>query len=191
MAVTETMVFKFDGGYWDSYRVIGTHAHALVYAWNWMTLLADPRCNVAVFHDLETTFFGMMRYDVGYDQSAKQFVWLSAAKPDAKLRRFPGQYVVSPTGEANRLLSGLVGCRVGLATLQPDDPSLRVLWGNGPAGRITLVAVHRSAGSKKLAFPGLAVESAESLTADDLGSTLPGQYRVAPLGVRSGSARSD
>ena len=52
MAVTETMVFKFDGGYWDSYRVIGTHAHALVYAWNWMTLLADPRCNMAVFHDL-------------------------------------------------------------------------------------------------------------------------------------------
>jgi hypothetical protein len=183
MAVTETMVFKFDGGYWDSYRLIGTHAHALLYAWNWMTLLADPRCNMAVFHDLESTYFGMMRYDVGYDEAAGQFVWLAATKPEQKLRRFPGQYVLSSTCAANRLLSELVGCRVGLATMQPSDPSLRVLWGVALSGRDILVAVHRSPGPKTLAFAGRAVENAKCLTADGLGALLPGQYRVAPLNV--------
>jgi hypothetical protein len=184
MALTETTVFKFDDAYWDPYRVIGTHAHALVYTWNWMTVLADPRCNAAVFHDLETTFFGMMRYNVGYDEAAKQFVQLSAAKPDAKLRRFPGQYVLSPTSEANRLLSSLVGYRVGLAALQPNDPSTRVLWGTDPSGRIAMVAVRRSPEGRTLSVPGLTIESAESLTADDLNAALPGQHRVARLNVR-------
>jgi hypothetical protein len=183
MAVTETMVFKFDKGYWDSLRVIGTHAHALLYAWNWMAMLADPRCNMAVFHDLETPFFGMLRYDVGYDETARQFTWLAATKAEQKLRRFPEQYVLSPTSAANRLLSEVVGCRAGLARTNPDDPNVRILWGVDAAGRSLAVAVHRSPERKRLAFPGYKVESAQSLTADNLESVLPGQYRVAALSV--------
>ena len=183
MAVTETMVFKFDKGYWDSLRIIGTHAHALVYAWNWMAMLADTRCNMAVFHDLETPFFGMLRYDVGYDETAHQFTWLAATKPQQKLRRFPEQYVLSPTSAANRLLSEVVGCRAGLARTNPEDPSVRILWGVDAAGRSLAVAVHRSPSSMRLAFPGCKVESVRSLTADNLESVLPGQYRVAALSV--------
>lgn len=183
MAVSETMVFKFDGNYWDSYRVIGTHAHALVYAWNWMAFLNDPRCNMAVFHDLETPFFGMMRYDVGYDENMGQFVWLAAAKPEQKLRRFPNQYVLSPTSAANRFLSEFVGCRVGLATMKPNDPNLRGLWGRDSAGQSMLVVVHRASGKRRLVIPGHAIERADCLTADGLGSSLPGQYRMAPLAV--------
>jgi hypothetical protein len=173
------MVFRLQA--WDSHRVIGSHAHALLYAWNWMTLLRDPRCNVAVFHDLETTFFGMMRYDVGYDASERSFVWLAGAKPEQTLRRFPAQYVLSPTCAANRLLSKLVGCRVGAAVLQPEDPSLSVLWGKDSTERSTLVAVHRAAEPVKIVVPGLAVETAETLTADALDSVLPDQYRVTDL----------
>ncbi|MBN2291258.1 MAG: hypothetical protein JXM70_02470 [Pirellulales bacterium] len=181
MAVTETMVFKFGAPYWEAYNLIGTHAHALLYVWNWMTLLADPRCNIAVFHDLETPFFGMLRYNVGYDESTRRFVWLDGAKQEQKLARFPGQYVLSPTCVANRMLSSLVGHRVGLATLIPEDSNLRILWGVDTSGRVTLVAVHRSADSKTVSFPGMAVENAECLTAEDLGSVLPGSYKTTPL----------
>ncbi len=188
MAVTETMVFKFDSGYWDSFRVIGTHAHAIVYAWNWIAFLADPRCDMAVFHDLETPFFGMMRYDVGYDEDSHQFAWLASTERGRNLQRFPGQYVLSSTCEANRLLSELVGYRVGVATTNPDDPDVRILWGTDPAGRSLAAVVHRGPDAKRLSFPGRSfpgckVESVRCLTADNLESALPGQHRVDSLPV--------
>jgi hypothetical protein len=185
MAVTETMVFKFDGPYWDSYRVIGTHAHALLYAWNWMTLLADPRCNMAVFHDLESPYFGMLRFDTAYDQQTGRFAWLATVGSEQTMQPFPGQYLLSPTCGANRLLSELIGYRAGLALLQPEAPHLRVFWGTtDTADRVMAVAVNRSSERTALIFPTLTIESAQSLTADDLGSPLPNQYRVTPLETR-------
>ena len=181
MAVTETMVFKFGAPYWEPFNLIGTQAHALRYAWNWITLLADPRCNIAAFHDLETTFFGMLRYNVGYDAAARRFVWLDGAKPDHKLTRFPEQYVLSPTCAANRMLSSLVDHRVGLATIRPEDPSLRILWGADQSGG-------RPGGSGQPLEPEQNrivsrndARRGESLTAEDLGSVLPGKYNIASL----------
>jgi hypothetical protein len=182
-AVTETTAFKFDGDYWPSHLVVGTHAHALVYAWNWMTLLADPRCTTAVLHDLESPWFGIMRYDVGYDEKGGHFTWLPTRNRDRQLRRFPNQYVLSPTCAANKLLSELVECRVALATVQPADPSIRAIWGTDNSGRDLLVVVHRSPDRKRLSLAGRAAASAQSLTADALGSSLPEQYRVSALTV--------
>ena len=190
IAVTETMVFRHKS--WEPTPLVPTHAHALLYAWNWMAMLADPRCDMAVFHDLETTFFGMMRFDVGYDAATRRFVWLAGAKPGQKLRRFPKQYVLSPTCAASRLLARLAGGRLRQVTLTPPDPTTRAIAGETNDGRRVILVVRRSAESATLALPGLRIARADALTADGLGAALPGHFRVTrltPLGRRRDKTR--
>ena len=42
IAVTETTVMRHRN--WRPHAIVGTHAHALVYAWNWIELMGHPLC---------------------------------------------------------------------------------------------------------------------------------------------------
>ncbi len=169
IAVTETMVLRHR--LWNPAVVVPTFGHALCYAWNWLALIESPPVPVAVFHDLETPFFGMLRYDVGFDAERKRFVWLEAARGTARLDPvFPREYVLSPTGYANRLLAGLSGGAL-LRTNIPTTPDFRLA-----ATRDCVVAVNRGATPRRLGVP-FQQATAESLVADGLDACLPGQYR--------------
>lgn len=182
-SVTETMAMRHKN--WDPHAIVPTHAHALCFAWNWMTLLERPEVDIAVFHDLETPFFGMLRYDVGYDAGKKRFVWLeAAADPEELSPRFEDQYVLSPTCSANRLLSELVGEDL-VATNVPRTRDLRVL-----ASRERILLVNRSPDPRRVSTPFQSAE-AEGLTADRLGAVFPGSFRTRELTVRAEGGRTE
>lgn len=166
VSITETTVMHHE--FWDAYAVIGTHAHALCYAWNWMELLQRPEVDIAVFHDLCTPFFGIMRYNVGFDHETRHFV--GASDPKAR-EKFLGRYVLSPTGYANRLLGALVGEKLITTNLEPTS-TFRVL-----ASRNHLVVVNRGENTKVLGVP-FARAKTEVLTADGLDACLPGSFRI-------------
>ncbi len=179
IAVTETMVMHHQ--FWDPHAVIATHAHALAYAWNWMALLEHPQVNMAVFHDLESPYFGMLRYDVGFDEATRHFVWLDPAAEAAALSpAFDDQYVLSPTSLANRLLARLAGEEL-VATNLPPSPELRAV-----ASRDRLVVVNRGSAPVPLEAP-FDRATAQALTADGVAACLPGTYRIAPVPVREGA----
>jgi len=189
ISVTETTAMRHKN--WHAHAVVCTHAHALVYAWNWMSLLEHPLCNIAVYHDLSTPFFGMLRFDAGYDETARHFLWLARAKDGRPMKRFPSQYVLSPTCLANRLLARLEGCCVRSVTMAQDEPSLRGLAGKRPDGSAVVVMVNRCALPRAVAVQGLAAAKATALTADELGSALPGTFRLSDAGatMREGRCR--
>ena len=138
---------------------------------------------MAVFHDLETPFFGMLRYDVGFDPAARRFTWLEQAGEDHALApTFPGGFVLSPTGFANRLLSELVGEELVETGLEPS-PELRVL-----ASSERVLAVSRQAEPQTLTVP-FERAKAETLTADDLASCLPGRFRITDVAVEAADGR--
>jgi hypothetical protein len=179
IAVTETTVMRHQN--WDAHAVVPTHAHALVYVWNWLTLLAHPLVDMAVLHDLETPFFGLMRYDVGLNEEAPGFVWLDAPnRPEALAAEYSGEYVLSPTSLANRLLAGLEGSEPLVTNVGPDAPAIRCLAARRPDGGLSVVAINRSAESIALGMPVTGEVRTEALTADSLAAKLPGEFRVAP-----------
>ncbi len=184
LSITETTAMHHE--FWDPHAVIGTQGHALCYAWNWMTFLADSRVDCAVFHDCATPFFGMMRYNVGWDAPARHFVWLNApTRPEKLSPEFPGQYVVSPTGYANRLLSELVAEEL-VEVKTPTTLEFRAV-----ASRNRVVAVNRTDHTAGLEVP-FAVASGEAVVAESLSACLPGDFRVVPVefGNRGGRGRA-
>ncbi|HOS92634.1 MAG TPA: hypothetical protein PLQ54_04935 [Armatimonadota bacterium] len=181
-AVSETMVMHHE--FWDPSAVVTTQAHALTYARNWMTLLEHPGCTMAVFHDLATPYFGMMRFNVGYDAVAGQFGWLAAdALPGPWTRTFPMEYVLSPTCLANRMLSTLEGARVTPVGLRPDVPEARFTAGVLPDGTRRLVGVNWSAEPLGLCLRVRGKVRAEVLTATTLAAKLPEEFGVSALPV--------
>lgn len=181
VSVTETMAMHHR--FWDPSAVIATQGHALCYTWNWMTLLADRRVDCAVFHECGTTYFGMMRYDVGWKQRTHRFVLLGSVDDASLAPRFPGRYVVSPTGAANRLLSELVGEELVQVTPAPGR-TFRAL-----ASRNRVVTVNRTAAPVVVETP-FPLASAEAVTAESLSACLPGTFRRAPLGFQNKGARA-
>lgn len=177
ISATETMVMRHKN--WDAHAIVPTMAHALCYAWNWMALLEHPNVDAAVFHDLETPYFGMMRYDVGFDPDRQRFVWLESATATKGLSPcFEDKYVLSPTCAANYLLARLVGRKLVSVDVRPS-PTLRVL-----ASRDYIVVVNRSPEPVAVEVP-FARASAEALTADRLDARLPGTFRIAWVKVRA------
>ena len=173
VAVTETTTMRHKN--WDPHAVVATQAHALCFAWNWMTLLERRDVNVAVFHEIETPYFGLLRYNVGFDSIQKRFVWLDAAENTTMLApRFEDQYVVSPTACANRLLSELIDEEI-VETNVPKTPALRVL-----ASKRRILIVNRSTDVLQVTVPFLNAD-AEALVARDLSSCLPGSFGIREL----------
>ena len=190
-ATTETMMFRHQE--WNSGRMSPSFAYGLAVAYNWMCLLRHPQNVAAVFHDLETTYFGILKFNVqytpfrgqaegGYDELES----LSVERPDDCPPRwwFAKQYVRTPAALAYRLLSTLSGTKL-LATeiergeMQPA--AFDCLAGRNGEGNIQVVAVNRGAhtvqakisGLGELAFSGhkecLQAVSLESCTPDEYG----------------------
>lgn len=181
-SVTETTVMRHQ--LWDAHAIVGTHAHALCYAWNWMSLLERPEVDMAVFHDLETPFFGILRYDVGFDAARRRFVWLGQIEGQDELEPcFPNAYVVSPTGYANRLLAELVGEELR-ETGHTPSAGVRLLASNR-----RIVVVNRGPQPLRLNCP-FPRAAGRALVADELAACLPGSYRYAALAVSAADAGS-
>ncbi|MHB1001653.1 MAG: hypothetical protein ACYC27_20640 [Armatimonadota bacterium] len=174
-SVTETYVMHYEN--WDQYKIICTHAHALAFAWNWMTLLERTDVDMAVYHELQTPWAGMIKYDVGYFASEKSYNALSAlavtTKPDIEFRR---QYVLTPTALANSLLSTIVGERIINISLQ-KTPELRAI-----ASKNRVILVNRGKTPVQIQVPFTRC-TARALTADEAGSCLPGTFSIAPQAV--------
>ena len=190
IAVTETTAMRHRN--WDAHLVAPTHAYALVYAWNWLTLLSHPAVDMAVLHDLETPFFGLMRYNVGLDPKTSRFVWLDdPGRPDALDPAYPDEYVVSPTCLANSLLADLEGCEPLETKVRGETSSVRCLAARQAEGRVAVIAVNRAPHSVALLVPLSGQVRADALTADSLGARLPGEYRIAPAYRRPGGKNTE
>ena len=138
---------------------------------------------MAAFHDLDSPYFGILRYDVAFDPATRCFLWLGGPAPEAGAGPiFAGEYVTSPTGRANRLLSELAGEDLVATNIAPTQ-EFRVI-----ASSRVVAAVNRSAEEVRLAVPFAQAEG-DALTADGLGACLPGEFRVGPLQVETGGGR--
>jgi len=173
-AITETTAMHFR--FWDPAAIVPTLAHALCYAWNWLTFLERRDVTAAVFHDLETPFFGMLRYDVEFSRSKRRFVWLEAVDEgkEALDPRFPRRYVLSPTSIANRMLSELAAEDLVETGISPTH-TLRLL-----ASGSRLVVVNRGSAPVLLRAP-FPLGTGEALTGRSLGACLPDEFGCVPV----------
>ncbi|MBN2309244.1 MAG: hypothetical protein JXR94_09755 [Candidatus Hydrogenedentes bacterium] len=201
IAVTETSVIRFpaDGEHsWDPFAIIPSFAHALAFADNWASLIAQPDCVAATFHDLESTYFGLTKFDVYYDRERRRFAWIP---PDWQERPatiepecwFKGRYVPSPTCFAMGMLGELVGSRLVPVTVRGDGappmPDTARFLAGRDAHRLTLVALNR--GDSALCFrldtgdscPESRTFKGRLLTADSLRSVLPHEIHCQDVEV--------
>lgn len=123
LAVTESSVYRYES--WSAHAVNRTTAQALLYAYNWLDYLASP-AEIAVFHDIESTYFGMMKYDVFYDAAEMKFKWIdpkTPGKPEAvpEDRFFQRRYFVGQTGLVNKMLSANIGWQAVETRLWPGE----------------------------------------------------------------------
>ncbi len=184
-AATETSVIRFpqpNEHSWDPFAVIPSFAHALAFAYNWSVLISQPECTVASFHDLESTYFGLIKYHAYYDRPAKRYAWI---RPDQTQRPqnvspacwFADKYVVTPTATAMGILAELVGCQ---------RLDVRV---SGDGGAYARHEIHFIAGSKGNTVTFVALNrtahivSIELLMSKDAGR--PGTLRGRVLTARS------
>jgi hypothetical protein len=129
-SITETGVYK----YWtyDPFRMTCSFAHALAFASNWPELMSHPAMDLAVFHDLESPFFGMLMYHVQFSNVSRQWEWMPPnvapqivddnLEGGAKARRkaqYPRQYVAMPTAHVMAMLSKFRGAQTQLMHQQP------------------------------------------------------------------------
>jgi len=138
-SISETSVYKFFT--YDPFRMTCSFAHALAFARNWPALIRHPATDMAVFHDLEATFFGMMMYHVEFNQITRRFEWLGPhvkRAPNTKNRSwFIRQYVLTPTAYVMAMLSRFEGVETVAVETQPDSHLAGALVGRAP-GRMLL-----------------------------------------------------
>ena len=150
-SVTECAMHRMED--WDSFKLVATLAHGLAYVSNWGDVLRHPKNNMGVFHDLQSTYFGLMQFDVWWDEAERKFVQISPNrradhKDIAAKVWFERRYVVSPTGCVNRMLSKMCDGTLLLLDLQKDSPCAALpgeyrtgrLKGNATRGSIDVTA---------------------------------------------------
>ena len=207
VGVTETSVIRFPhpGEHaWDPFAIIPSYAHGLAFAYNWSVMIGQPDCVGATFHDLESTYFGIMKYDVAYNRSQKRFVWI---RPDQTERPsdvppecwFAQQYVISPTALAMGMLAELSGGCLLNVRVQGDAGAfgkhqIHVIAALKSKERaLVVVALNRTAAplpieiSSSPDLPKVAAWRGRVMTARGLRSVLPGDVKTRTIDVR-GSA---
>jgi hypothetical protein len=203
IAVTETSTIRFPqkGEHsWDPFAVIPSFGHGLAFAYNWSVLISQPACSTATFHDLESTYFGLMKYDVYYDRENKRFAWIPpdwTERPDTVPEEcwFEDEYVVSPTALAMGMLAELTGCR--LLGIDVDEPGsdyarhrLHAVAGWSEEGA-TIVAVNRmeEPHSLEISVPPAWRPAKDwrcrALTAEHPRSVLPHEFHETALPVKA------
>lgn len=119
-SISETGVYK----YWkyDPFRMTCSFAHALAYANNWPQLMSHPIVDQAIYHELESPFFGQIMYHAEFHPVLREWEWLDPeVKPQvldtdpeggAKARqriRKPEDFTSMPTTRVMAMLSQFEG----------------------------------------------------------------------------------
>ncbi len=200
-SATETATIRFpqSGEHsWDPHAIIPSYAHALAFTYNWSVLISRPSCNVATFHDLESTYFGLMKYDVYHDPANKRYSWIPpdwAERPDDVSAEcwFDEKYVVGPSALAMGLLAELEGLTLLDMNVQGDNGAFAQHAIHFIAGasedECVIVALNRLNEARTVQFtfaPDISSPSqfeARTLTADSLRAVLPNEFRISDSSV--------
>lgn len=95
ISVSETSIFNL--WTYEPFRIQPSFAQALALCYNWGKLLEDPRVDMAVYHDFESTYFGMTRYDVSFSDLNRIFTWLNGKNPPPPLKGRSANWFVDPS----------------------------------------------------------------------------------------------
>jgi len=173
---------------WDSFRLVPTLAHALAYVSNWGDVLRHPRNNMGVFHDLQSAYFGLMQFDVWWDEAERKFVQISPEKRAdhkdiAAKTWFERRYVISPTGCVNRMLSEMCGAALLHLDLPKDSPLAGLAAERGKEFIIVIANRQGIPADLAVSWPGrpLTDPQVQYVGGDSPCAALPGEYRTGRL----------
>lgn len=128
ITVSETSVYNLFT--FDYNRMQPAFALALALVRNWEQLLYNPDVDMAVFHDFESNYFGLTRYDAQLNFTSRSFSSIGNAVPLAKKTEakdenwfvnpsaansnvyFIKEYVPSPGSAAMSMLAEFADCRL-------------------------------------------------------------------------------
>ncbi len=126
-AATETNVYKFH--VWNTGLVIYTPAQALTLAHNWIEAMKLPDMDIMAYHDLDSTYFGLMPYDTWFDPKKRVFHQIpkdmKSCPPGADKRYFAqNRYTLYSSAYAMGVLSRHIGESILKTTITaPKEPT--------------------------------------------------------------------
>ncbi|MBS1371346.1 MAG: hypothetical protein HPZ91_15470 [Lentisphaeria bacterium] len=196
VSVSETSVYNLFT--YDFNRMQPAFALGLAIAGNWPELLRNGKVDMAVFHDFESNYFGLTRYDAAFSEVSRTFSSLNGKTPPQRqkgndgnwfvnpsqansTRYFPKQFVTSPGMEVFGMLSVFAGGTVvvskldsrfgftGNALVGTDAEGRPQLFVSNPLEIPVLLTVRH---------PGLQGElTLRRLDSDSFAAVLPDEYR--------------
>lgn len=196
ISVSESSVYNLFT--YDFNRMQPSFALGLALAGNWPELLKNGKVDMAVFHDFESNYFGLTRYDAGFDEVGRRFHSLDGKTPPPRqegsdgnwfvnpaksnsVRCYPKEYVPSPGSEVMAMLSAFAGGSVCAAGTESAFGFLgTVLAGTGAGGRPLLFVSNplEIPVLVRLRWPGFPAECAlRRIDADSFAAAAPGEYR--------------
>ena len=95
ISVSETSIFNLFT--YEPFFVQPSFAQALALCYNWEKLLTNPKVDMAVYHDFESTYFGMTRYDVSFSDLYRKFTSLNGKNPPPASKKSNQPWFVNPT----------------------------------------------------------------------------------------------
>jgi len=158
-SVSETSVYRY--GAYDSFRMGCSFAHAMAFARNWPGIVDHPAVDMAVLHDFESPYFGLIMYHQRFSRSKRAFDWLPPhVKPTtrvAETRRkdeknwfvspnagahidFPREYVPTPTARSTAMISRFAGATTIAVTQRSGSPLPGMMAGSAPGRQLFFVA---------------------------------------------------
>jgi hypothetical protein len=196
ISVSETSFFKFFT--YDFNRVLPSFAAAMAMARNWPSLISNPQVDMAVLHDLESTYFGMIKYNVEFSNITRQFIWLKqgfrvpakskssknwyvAPNPNNSKLFYKNQYVISSMAQVLKLMSEFSGGKIFSAKFSRGIKLKGAMAGESVDGRkmIFLANPYEVPVGIKINFPGFKNECEySSLDTDSYAAVLAKEYRV-------------
>jgi hypothetical protein len=112
LAGTETNVFKFHK--WHPHSVINTPAQALLLAHNWIEAMKIKDLDVLTYHEIASTYFGMIYYNSYYNPARKMFSFIPKSMKQCppgvpKKYFYKDKYVLLPSAKVFGMLSKHAG----------------------------------------------------------------------------------
>ncbi|MBO5308800.1 MAG: hypothetical protein J6C40_12425 [Lentisphaeria bacterium] len=197
ISVSETSIFNL--WTYEPFRIQPSFAQALALCYNWGKLLSDPRVDMAVYHDFESPYFGMTRYDVSFSDLERVFKWLHGKNPPPPLkgrranwfvdpssrnhtRYFAKQYVPSPGTHCYAMLAEFSGGTLyQVDAIASDGAPGGYYAGVSADGKATVVASNplNIPVALKLDYPGFPEKCKyRQLDAYDNSAVTPNEYRL-------------
>ena len=95
VTVSETSVYNLFT--YDFNRMQAAFALGFAIAGNWPELLRHGDVDMAVFHDFESNYFGLTRYDAAFSDISRQFSSLNGRTPPPKQEGTAGNWFINPS----------------------------------------------------------------------------------------------